>query len=257
MRLATGIIAAVLALAAINSPQLASATTINGITVTGQNILRDNRGINDVGVSPGDVLQFGADITGGSAGYSGAGIFTATGSSVPTLTQSLSPCGPNSANLNFCARSSPFTAAKLNGSWSFEVQNPTATATATFALPSVTVIPAASVPFPASVTITNSANGVNPTISWTLPNGFTPDAFRVQIYDRSAPPLANGNDNTIHSVALSPTATSYTLPTILSTGQSLTAGDKYSISFQVIITRDGGPGLILQPLSISLTLRRS
>jgi hypothetical protein len=97
------------------------------------------------------------------------------------------------------------------------------------------------VPFPASVTITNSANGINPTISWTLPGGFAPDAFRVQIYDRSTPARVNGVADIIHTVILSPTTASYTIPTILSTGQQLIIGDKYSINFQMQITRDGGP----------------
>ena len=103
-------------------------------------------------------------------------------------------------------------------------------------------------PFPTSVTITNSTSGVNPTISWTLPGStsrsggtYTPDAFRINIYDRSAPPLPGGTDNVIHSLILSPTATSYTVPTVLTTGGGLVAGDKYTIEFQMITTLDGGP----------------
>jgi hypothetical protein len=138
-----------------------------------------------------------------------------------------------------CARSAGFSASQLNGNWSFEVQSPSGT-TATFPLPTAGAIPLTPVAFPASVTITNSPNGINPTISWTLPGGFTPDAFRVQIYDRSHL-LANGTADVIHSAILSPTTASYTIPTILSTGQQLIIGDKYSINFQMQITRDGGP----------------
>ena len=162
----------------------ASATTIMGITLTGENIFRDNRGINDVGSTPGDRLQFGGNIAGGSAGAFGAGIFTRTGSPVPTLIQDLSPCGPLAVNPNFCSRSASFSPGRLNGTWEFEVQKDGVTAR--FPLPPVNVIPLTPVPFPSSVTISNSPDGIQPTISWTLPTGFTPDSFRVQIFDRES-----------------------------------------------------------------------
>jgi hypothetical protein len=235
---AVAAIAAVLLVAPINSTRASPVTTIS---LTSPNIFADDRGINDIGDTPGFVLQFGGDISGGSSGYSAAGIFTPSGSTTPALVQSFSPCGPLSTDVNFCARSATLTPARLNGTWQFEVQNPGGTSTATFALPSVFVIPSVPVPFPSSVTITNSANGVQPTVSWTLPSGFTPDAFRIQIFDRSTPPLPNGVNNIIDTAILSPTATSYTFPATLSTGQQLVVGDKYSINFQVITTRDGGP----------------
>jgi hypothetical protein len=196
-----------------------------------QNIFRDNRSINDVGITPGDRFQFGVNILSGgptgSEGYSGAGIFVPAAG--PTISQSLSACVPPSTDPVMCARSAGFSASQLNGNWSFEVQSPSGT-TATFPLPTAGAIPLTPVAFPASVTITNSPNGINPTISWTLPGGFTPDAFRVQIYDRSHL-LANGTADVIHSAILSPTTASYTIPTILSTGQQLIIGDKYSINF--------------------------
>ncbi len=99
------------------------------------------------------------------------------------------------------------------------------------------------------MTITNSASGINPTISWTLPgsaspggSAFTPDAFSVLIIDRGVK-LANGTDDVIHQANLLPTATSYTLPSVLSTGQTLQIGHKYGIQFQLIQTRDGTANL--------------
>jgi hypothetical protein len=210
------------------------------ISVTDLNIFRDTRGINDIGIAQGDALQFGANIVGGSAGYLAAGTFTPTGSPAPTLIQSFSPCAPASTNQNFCARSSPYSLAKLNGTWNLELESPGGTV-ATFALPPVAVIPTTAVPFPTTVTITNSADGIHPTISWSLPGGFAPDAFRINVYDRSSPPLANGTDDSIHSVIINPLLPAYTLPTVLSSGKTLVVGDKYSINFQVITTRDGGP----------------
>lgn len=124
----------------------ALATTINGITLTSPNIFADNRSINDVGITDvGFVLQFGGDIAGGSAGYSSAGIFTPTGSSTPTLTQSLSPCGPLTTDENFCERSYPLSATTQNGTCAFEVESlpiPSGTTTTSiFPLPSVARIP--------------------------------------------------------------------------------------------------------------------
>lgn len=244
MRTTESIFAGLLALAAIAPPPAAAAPiTINGITVSDQNLFADNKGINDVGIASGFELRFGVNIAGGSAGYSGAGIFTpAPGSTSPPLTQTLSPCGPNSANEEFCAGHTKFAAAKLDGSWQFEVESPSGT-TATFGLPSAAPIPTTSVPFPGSVTITNSASGTNPTISWALPGAaspggpsYTPDAFRINIYDRSTPPLSNGVNNAIFSHILASTATSYVVPT----GVGLISGDKYTIEFQLITTRDGG-----------------
>lgn len=229
--------AATTVLALFGTAEPALATTINGITLVQENIFRDFRGINDVGIAQGDVLQFGGNISGGSAGYSGAGIFTPTGSPTPTLNQSLVACVPLTTEQRFCARTSPFTTAKLDGTWAFKVSN--GTNTATFALPTVAVIPTTPVPFPTSVTITNSANGLQPTISWTLPAGFTPNIFRIQIYDRSSAPLPNGQQDIIYSTNLAPTATQFTFPASLGNGQSLVLGNKYSINFQVIDTRDG------------------
>jgi hypothetical protein len=204
MRAAASIIVAVFALAAINNPKSALAVTINGITFSNQYIIGDDRSINDVGLSPGFDLSFGGDISGGSAGYSGAGIFTPSGATTPTIVQALTPCAPPSIAPTVCGRTTTFTPSKLNGTWSFEVGR--GTTTAVFDLPPANAIPTMPLPFPSNVTITNSANGVNPTISWTLPGGLQPDAFRFLIYDRSSPPLANGTDNVIHLAVLPDTA---------------------------------------------------
>jgi hypothetical protein len=220
------------------SPGLAD--TINGITFTRPNLFRDYRAINDVGIDQGDQLQFGGEIGGGSAGASAAGIFTPFGSPVATITQKFFACAPLSVDPNNCARTTAFSTNKLNGTWQFEVQK--GGSTAIFGLPDANVIPAKPAPFPSSVTITNSTDGKTPTISWKLPSGFTPNGLRVLIFDRSSPPvLPNGPDDIIHIVTLSDTATSYSLPSVLSSGKTLINGDKYSINFQVIETRNGVP----------------
>ena len=253
MRTTSSIIAAAFALTALNSPKPAEATTINGITISDQFFFTDDKSINDVGGAGGFKFNFGAQISGGSLGYSAAGIFTPTGATTPTLTQTLSACGPTSTSPNFCGHTTAVTNPKLNGTWGsglngtwdFEIQSPPsplgATATAIFPLPTTAGLSLTPLPFPSSVTITNSANGVNPTISWTLPAGFTPNGFAVLIFDRSTPLLPNGTHDVIGQTILSSNATSYTLPTTLSSGKSLIVGDKYTIALQIITTRDGNP----------------
>jgi hypothetical protein len=239
MRVFGSVFAAVLALAAFNGPKMAAATTINGITATNLGISAENRGMNDVGFSAGFNLYFGGNISnpsGTNIGYSSAGIFTpAAGSSTPPLMQSLSPCTLSANNPSLCTRVTRFNgnAGLLNGSWAYEIENPTG-ATATFALPSAAPIPTTRVPFPNSVTITNSANGINPTISWTLqPGQPQPNAFTILIYDRS-----QGNV-VVHAASIGSNNTSYPVPTTLSLGQSIKVGDKYTFSFQEDYTRDG------------------
>jgi hypothetical protein len=90
------------------------------------------------------------------------------------------------------------------------------------------------VPHPTSVTI--SGSGTTPTIRWALPDGYTPDGLRVNVYDRSRI-IANGTADVIHSATLSSAATSYTLPSTLSSGLTLAPDGQYAINFQVIETR--------------------
>jgi hypothetical protein len=196
------------------------------------NIFRTVDAQNDVHVAQGDNFQFGADINGGSLGTSLAAIFTPTGSATPTFMTSFRACGPLEVNANFCAATTPFSIAQTNGSWQVEFQN--GTNTTTLALPSVMVIPANPVPFPSNVTI--AANGVTPTISWTLPAGTNPNAYRVNIYDKSQFAV-NGENQVIFSSNLNPTATSFTIPV----NAGLVVGGNYAIEFQVINTRDGQP----------------
>jgi hypothetical protein len=60
----------------------------------------------------------------------------------------------------------------------------------------------------------------------------------VQIFDRDpARVRAIGNADIIHSVSVPNNATSYTLPAVLSDGESLRLGGSYSINFQVVETR--------------------
>ncbi len=108
-------------------------------------------------------------------------------------------------------------------------------------------------PFPVNVTI--SGSGLSPTISWTVPNNFSADAVRINIFDRGVT-LANGQADNTHSVQVSPSAGSYTIPAVLSSGQVLNFGGDYVFNVQLIDTR-GDPAVFLATGNNAHILRRS
>ena len=206
------------------------------------NMFRDFRATNDVGIASGDRLQYGANVLGGSLGTSLGAFYAPQG-----LTDAASPCSPLLINANFCSNSIPF--ANTNPSspffgiprilepWTFTFTRPGET-------PLVVTGPSLAgadfkVPQPTSVTI--SGSGLTPTISWTLPAGYLPDGFRVQIYDKAILSPVTGNPAIVHSDNLATTATSYTLPSVLDEGGPIAFGRNYSINFEVITTRGNVP----------------
>jgi len=194
--------------------------------------------VNDVGIGSGERNQFGADImpSAGSTIMGVQGAFT-TGPVV---------CGPLTVDANFCAAAPAFSLSRL-GSWSITFQN--GVNTAVIATPTLTGAETA-VPFPQNVTITRSDR---PTISFTIPGGFTPDAFRVQIFDKSVT-LLNGTKDNIFSQAVSASATSFTIPSSL----TLKVDNPYTINFQVIDLRPGvTEAAFLASNNNALILRRS
>ena len=216
------IVSTVAALVVVGAPT-ASAAPITLVPNT-QNMFRDNRGVNNVGVGAGDVVQYGADIQGGSQGTSVSALHTSG------FVDPVAPCGPLAVNANFCAGAFVFQPANLNG-WTIRFTN--GPDTTNIAAPSLTGAET-KVPFPASVTISAGATATSPTIRWVVPNGFAPDAFRVNIFDVDGPTLANGSKNVIHSVAIAKDSLSYTIPTGV-----LQLGHNYSINLQLIDLRPG------------------
>jgi hypothetical protein len=94
-------------------------------------------------------MLFGADIAGGSAGYSIHGILNGTALGAAT------PCGPLDINAAFCAKSAQLMTSnlstRLNGTWQVQLSN--GATIDTFNLPATTGIPTTPVPFPTRVTI--------------------------------------------------------------------------------------------------------
>lgn len=205
----------------------------HALVVNGVFMLHDDRGPNDLGFASGHRIQYGAtNVVGGSAGVTSSATYPSTGFTDPPA-----PCGPLAVAPNFCSNSTPFRTSRLAEPWNI---------TFTKGAESLTLLgPPMSaagdhVPHPTNVTI--SGGGITPTISWTLPAGYTPDGFRVQIFDHDQTRIReNGFADIIHNDNLSNTATSYTLPSTLETGGSLSLDGTYSINFQVIETRGGVP----------------
>jgi hypothetical protein len=217
------------------APLSAAPITIIPNTV---NSFRDTRGANDVGLGTGDQNQFGADIM-PAAGSTITGVQGA-------FTTNVVNCAPLAVNPNFCAASPVFSSSRL-GSWSLTFRNGADTAT----INTPTLVGAENpVPFPTNVTITRSDH---PTISFTVPAGFTPDALRVLIYDRSVT-LVNGVSDLIFSQAVSASATSFTIPSSV----TLNPSNPYTIGFQLIDLRPGfTEANFLAANSNAMILRRS
>ena len=210
------------------------------------NMFRDTRGANNVGISQGDRLQFGANIVGGSDG-------TTVGASYPPsgFITSQVACSPLAVNANFCSATTAFNANRIAQPWllRFERANE---APVLIGGPSLTGTQPP-VPFPVNVTI--SGSGLTPTIAWTIPGVFQADAVRVNIFDKGVV-LPNGQADVIHTAQVSANAGSYMIPAILSSGQHLNFGDNYVFNVQLIDTR-GDPAPFIATGNNAHILRRS
>lgn len=226
------------ALVAVSAAVLAlimgSFDTVHGAQITlidHLNNFRDTRGLNDVGIGQGDVIQFGADVTPG--GLQGTSMSAVQGNRI------IAPfvCNALTVDPRFCARSTPFSPT-LTGAWNLTFQNGTDTATAS--TPVLGAAAASPAPFPATVTI--SGSGFTPTLSWTIPAGFAPDSIRINIFDKSGPNVPNTQmKDVVHSQALTSNATSFVVPTTLSSGQALKPGNAYVLNIQLIETAGHAP----------------
>jgi hypothetical protein len=194
------------------------------------NMFRDTRGANDVGIGQGDRFQYGADVVGGAATTAITAIYSASNTVAGPR-----DCGPFAAAPDFCSsaatfyspsRLQPWTLRFTRGVDTLDVLGPSLQGTQQ------------AVPFPVSVTL--SGTGLTPTIGWQIPGSFAPEGFRVNVFDKNRRTATNVAE-LMHSVAIDPAATSYTLPSVLTSGLSLANGGRYSINFQLIDTRDDLP----------------
>ena len=211
------------------------------------NMLRDSRGANNVGQTAGEFFQYGADVLGGSAGTTLGISYPGT----PGITQNQFACSPLAVSATFCSRSIGFNANRIAQPWLLRFER-TGESALVVNGPSLAGTETA-VPFPVNVTI--SGSGLTPTLSWTIPDGFTPDAVRINIRDRESF-LASGTADVIHSIAVAANSGSYTIPARLNSGQTLHFGGDYSFNIQLIDTR-GDPAIFYATNNNSQILRRS
>jgi hypothetical protein len=212
------------------APSASFAMPITGIT--GLNNFRDTRGLNDVGVLQGDVNQFGAELVPPTATTTISGVQGG-------FTVGPNPCGPLAVDANFCATSTPFSPSRT-ASWTLTFQNGTDIATAV--TPSLAGVPTDPVPFPRSVAISNT--GTTPTLSWTYPLGFTPDAVRVQVFDKALTRPGTQVTDIIFATNLAATQTSFQIPAqdpLHPTQPLLKNMGQYVLNVQLIETRGHVP----------------
>ncbi len=214
------------------------------IDVTRINMFRDTIGRNDINIAANDRFQYGVDIVGGSAGASLGATYVPTGFTDPS-----SLCAPIAVNRNYCVNTTNYSPARTAGSWNISVSRPSDT-TRNVVAPSLTGTESG-VPFVQNMKLTTV--GTSLTLTWQQSQNIVSDAQRVIIYDPSVI-IATGIPDTIHSLNISGSLRSYTLPNVLNSGQSLKPNANYTIAFQSVDTRsdpklflsDGGNTEILQ-----------
>ena len=196
---------------------------------------------NDVDITPADEdhprLFFGANaVPNGFANPPTTGVAT-QGSTTRDLR-----FDPLSVNLNLFDRTIAYDPG-LTGSWTLTFTNGTDQTVRT--TPSVGATPA--MPFVKNMTI--SGSGITPTFSWTVPSTAQVDSVRIFIWDvgKRFPGSGQAHADIIHIEACNPSlptnntncnnfssnATSYTLPSRLSSGLPLEQGNTYSVSINL------------------------
>lgn len=241
----------VTAILVISSVQASATIIANGLFM-----FRDVRGDNNIGLSSGDLLNYGGyfgstqDPVGAlptnqirSDGGSVGATYPASGFTDPPIA-----CSPFLGFVSgFCANATAFNLNRVAVPWQFTFTKPgeaplTVTGPALVG-PSLPTNVTYKVPPPTNVTISAGATPTTPTISWTLPalpGGLTPDNFRFQIYDREQIRIG-GAANPIFVRTLDPSATSFTIPATVPLGglsvPLLKVGGDYVINFQVVETR--------------------
>ena len=192
------------------------------ITVTKPFHFRDNRSANTALTGQGEMLTYGAHyvVPNGDNGTTGS----ATQGPVTTPLE----FDPFSAAPNQFGWAVPYNP-NLTGQWTLTFNNgPDITTVQT---PSVGTAP--QLPFAASVAI--SGSGFTPTFSWTFPESYTPNGIRIMIWDLEHKVSLHAFD-IIHVHVLPGTATSYTVPAVLSTGKTLEQGHLYSLEITFALT---------------------
>jgi hypothetical protein len=206
----------------------------DSITVSNVYDFRDNRSANSVNIYSGDRRLFGAGsvLPDGFGGTTGTATMGAT--TVPLLFHPYSTA-PHDFETSISYNPSH------TGSWRLTFTN----GSNTRMIGTQGVADAPLVPFAQSVTI--SGSGSTPTFNWTMPAGFTPNGFKLLIWDLQRT-IGQGGPGPIADIVYRdnlPVNTtgqySYTVPATFSNSTSLEQGHAYSFEISPVITRDGNP----------------
>ena len=210
------------------------------ITVTNVSLLRSETGSNDLGLTPGDLIYLEADATpNGSAGTTATAQTTdlSTGLLYPSPPLVI-PFDPATVDPNNFFKSISYDP-NLSGPW-------TVTFTNAFTVPTSTMVTTPSIvdvmPAPFANSVTESGSGLNPTFTWSFPTSV--DGVIVQIYeknvhiDHSTGLLVPGGIDDVVIYFLPAGVNSFTLPTVLAGGLTLTPGINYAVVLTGSILRD-------------------
>ncbi len=192
----------------------------------------ENRAINSLGFSTGQLLRVGANSVtpNGSAGT--VGFATTTNLLTGAPISSSIPFSPAPIIPNFFARY--FTDAPgLRGPWTLTFSNGTDTKSTVVSLPAGQT----QAPFVNSITL--SGTGANPTFSWTPPPATAVNGYRINIYDKSL--VTATSSGQVASRNLLPSTTSFTVTAADFTvpGYAFQTDRNYSIEIGLIQTKNG------------------
>jgi hypothetical protein len=202
------------------------------ISITGPYQFLDNVGANDLGFQTGQLIGIGASsvVPNGNAGTTATGQILDQSTGLPTgpaipINNASSTASPNEFRSNITYNSN------LTGPWQLKFTNGPDIA---FALTPGIPTGQQFAPFANNVSV--SGSGLNPTFAWSYPASV--DGVTVLIYDRSRS-AATGPD-LVFSHSLAGSTNSYTLPTALDGGLTLTPGTPYVVALKGLELRTPG-----------------
>ena len=204
------------------------------ISVTDVSLRRIDIGSNDLGFTQGDQIDISAEATpNGNAGT------TVTAQTTGLLTSLNILFDPSTADPNYFSRTFLYDP-NLTSAWTLTFTNAAATNSPyTVLTPSIEGVQRA--PFANSVTI--SGSGLNPTFTWSYPTSV--DSVTVEIYEKGIQVTSNGEveqcsgcSDLVFFQHLPGAMNSYTLPTSLAGGLTLTPGTNYVVDLRAAILFD-------------------
>lgn len=208
------------------------------VTITTPFMNYENRAINSLGFSTGQVVRFGANSVtpNGSDGTTGLATTTNTVTST-TVTRTINFV-PSPVSPNFFERRIAIDPALL-GPWSLTFTNGTDSASTTVSLPATASV----APFVNSITLSGTSDA--PTFTWTPPPNTTVNGYRINIFDKALinndPTKGTLNSGNVVSINLQPGVTSYQVRAsdFTAIGGAFGLGRNYSIEISLIQTKDG------------------